>query len=202
MSFLPSLPKKTNLADVIKAFPKGWEEMLDYHDVILRGDSPFTIAERELISAYVSGLNKCRFCLNAHTVYTESFGVEEGTVAALLDDPDKAPIDAKLRPVLAYAKKLTLTPHAIDKADITAMLNVGWTQEAVADANVITALYNFMNRIIIGMGVHPFDDFYGRRLQSVRQQPLDQRKSANKTELHKKTYRAYGASLGVIKDDE
>ena len=200
MPFLPKLPKKTNLADVIKAFPKGWEDMLDYHDVILRGDSAFTIAERELISAYVSGLNNCRFCLNAHTVYAESYGVEEGVVAALLDDPQSAPVDAKMRPVLAYVHKLTLSPPSIEKADVTAMLDAGWTEDAVSDANIITALYNFMNRVIIGMGVAPFDDFYGRRLQAVRQKPLSERQQANQTDLNTQTYRAYGASLGVVKD--
>ncbi len=201
MPFLPKLPKKTNLADVIKAFPKGWEDMLDYHDVILRGDSPFTIAERELISAYVSGLNECRFCLNAHTVYAESFGVPEETVAAMLDDLEIAPVDEKMRPVLSYARKLTLSPGTIEKSDVTAMLDAGWTEEAVADANIITALYNFMNRVIIGMGVDPFDDFYGRRLQSVRKQPLHERQEANQKELNTQTYRAYGKSLGIIKQE-
>ncbi|RMF12718.1 MAG: peroxidase, partial [Alphaproteobacteria bacterium] len=39
MGYLSSLPQRTNLADVLKRFPKGWEPLLVAHDVMLRGES-------------------------------------------------------------------------------------------------------------------------------------------------------------------
>jgi AhpD family alkylhydroperoxidase len=41
----------------------------------LRGPSPFTVAERELIAAYVSGLNACGYCHGIHRVTADAFGV-------------------------------------------------------------------------------------------------------------------------------
>ena len=39
MPFLPSLPEKTNLSDVFKAFPKGFKPLMEFHDEVLRGPS-------------------------------------------------------------------------------------------------------------------------------------------------------------------
>lgn len=54
MSFLQSSPGKTNLPDVFKLYPRRSILMLRLIDDILRGDSPFTVAERELIFAFAS----------------------------------------------------------------------------------------------------------------------------------------------------
>ncbi len=56
MALFPSLSENPHLADVFKKFPEHVRPLLEYHDLLLRGDSPLTIAERELIAAYVSGL--------------------------------------------------------------------------------------------------------------------------------------------------
>jgi hypothetical protein len=57
MSYLPSLKPDSVLLDVFRAYPDAARPLLDYHEALLRGPSPFTVAERELIAAYVSGLN-------------------------------------------------------------------------------------------------------------------------------------------------
>ena len=38
-------------------------------EVLLRGPHPLTPGERELIAAYVSGLNECRFCCASHSAF-------------------------------------------------------------------------------------------------------------------------------------
>lgn len=198
MPFLPSLPEPTNLNDVIRTFPKGWPEMLDMHDAVLRGESPLSIGEREMIAAYVSGLNRCRYCLNAHSMYAEMFGESSDAVKSAVRDLGGAPIEDRMRPVLAYARALTLDPESVTKSHVEAILAAGWEEEAVADVAMVTALYNFMNRIIIGFGVDPFDEDYARRLAAVRQSPLARRKEANRKELGSQNYRNYGRQLGII----
>lgn len=64
----PSLPENAGLAEVFQTFPDTVKPLLAYHDVLLRGESPLTIAQRELIAAYVSGLNACNFCFGAHVL--------------------------------------------------------------------------------------------------------------------------------------
>ena len=105
MTHLPSLPEKATLLDVFRMFPETNRPLLEFHDALLRGPSPFTEAERELIAAYVSGLNGCRYCHGVHTATAERLGVPQGTVAALLAGDAKADIPATMRPVLAVAAK-------------------------------------------------------------------------------------------------
>jgi hypothetical protein len=47
MSFLSTLPPSTNLMHVFKAFSHTSKPLLEFHEVLLRGPSPFSEAERE-----------------------------------------------------------------------------------------------------------------------------------------------------------
>ena len=153
MSLFPSLPETPHLADVFKAFPEHIKPLLTYHDALLRGDSPLSVAERELIAAYVSGLNACTFCFGAHKVMARAFGVEEAVIDALVDNVDTAPVDDKLKPILNYVAKLKDLPPKLRDQDAQAVYDAGWTERALFDAVQIAALFNFMNRIIEGTGV-------------------------------------------------
>lgn len=153
MSLFPSLPAEPHLADVFKAFPACVKPLLDYHDVLLRGESPLSVAERELIAAYVSGLNACSFCFGAHKIYAQVFGIEEAVIDALVEDVDAAAVDEKLKPLLKYVGKLKDLPPKLTSADAQAVYDADWSERALFDAIQVAALFNFMNRIIEGTGV-------------------------------------------------
>lgn len=159
MPFLRSLPEGSSLLEVFKAYPETSRPLLQYHEVLLRGASPFTEAERELIAAYVSRLNRCRYCAGVHTATAELLGVAAGTVEQLLNDFDAAPVAPKMRPVLCYAAKLTRDPRSIAQSDADAILQAGWNEAAIYHTAAVTALFNFMNRLVEGLGVE-FDAAY------------------------------------------
>src|SRR3954468_10967172 len=46
--------------------PETGKSLYELAQVLLRGESPLSEAERELISAYVSHLNECGFCRDSH----------------------------------------------------------------------------------------------------------------------------------------
>src|SRR2546430_13592058 len=77
MSFLKSLPPDAGLLQVFQAFPKAARPLLEYHEVLLRGDSPFSAADREMIAAYVSALNKCEYCRAVHSQTAVALGRSE-----------------------------------------------------------------------------------------------------------------------------
>jgi len=154
MSFLHSLASDdTTLLDIFKMFPETSRPLLAYHELLLRGSSPFTVAERELIAAYVSGLNACHYCHGIHRATAEHFGVPENLLTQLLEEPSLAPIDARMQPVLAFVKKLTLTPSRISPSDAEMVFAAGWNDRALYDAVSVCALFNFMNRLVEGVGV-------------------------------------------------
>src|SRR6202161_4880794 len=73
-------------------------------EVLLRGPSTLSRGERELIAAYVSGLNDCQYCSASHSACAAA-QLPEGM--ALVDqvraDASGAPVPGKLKALLAIA---------------------------------------------------------------------------------------------------
>jgi uncharacterized peroxidase-related enzyme len=159
MSYLKSLPNDTSLLELFKTFPDTVRPLLEYHQLVMRGPSAFTPAERELMAAYVSGVNACNYCVGVHTVTAQQFGVPEGLLTALLQDLDTAPIEPRMRPVLRYLGKLTGTPSRMTDADAEAVYAAGWDEQALHSAVLVCALFNLMNRMVDGLGVHAEESY-------------------------------------------
>jgi len=156
VSVYPSLKDQAYLEDLFVRFPRGTGPLMAFHDAVLRNeDSPLSIAEREIIAALVSGLNACAFCYGAHKTMAMAFGLPEETITALVEDIDSAPIDEKLKPLLHYVRKLTLSPSKMVQSDADAVFAAGWPEDALHDAVLVCALFNFMNRVLDGSGITP-----------------------------------------------
>ena len=150
---IPSLPEGAGLAEVYRAFPDKMAPLSEYQNRVMRGASDLGIAERELLAAYVSGLNACGFCHGAHTVHAKAFGIDVSDIEAMMEDMAAAPVDEKLKPLLAYAGKLTRTPAQMTEADAEAVYDAGWSEAALFDAIQVCGLFNLMNRMLEGTGV-------------------------------------------------
>lgn len=106
-----------------------------------------------MIAAYVSGLNACAFCHGVHQATAQVLGVEEGLLSALLRDLESAPVAPALRPLLRYARQLTLSPGRITRADAEAVFAAGGNERALHDAVCVCGLFNLINRLVNGLGV-------------------------------------------------
>ena len=151
----PSLPNPANLGAVFSKFPNGVSPLLELHDVVLRAESPFTIGERELIAAHVSGLNSCQYCHGAHTYIAKDFGIDPALIESMQKDLDSSQVSSKLKPILAYVSKLTLSPSKMTSRDAEAVYEAGWEERALYDAILVCSLFNFMNRLVEGTGCTP-----------------------------------------------
>lgn len=149
----PSLPDSATLGTVFQTFPRTVPPLSDFHNRVMREDGVLPVGERELIAAYVSGLNACKFCFGAHQVHARAFGIDPSLIEALMEDPETAPVDPGLRPILAYVAKLTLNPTKMVEADARAVYEAGWSEEALYEAIVICAMFCMMNRILEGTGI-------------------------------------------------
>lgn len=58
-----------------------------------------------------------------------------------------------MRPVLRYAQKLTEQPNSVTKTDADAVLAAGWDETALFHVVAVTALFDFMNRLVEGLGI-------------------------------------------------
>lgn len=153
MSHFPSIPN-LELLGLFRKFPdRGILPLLEYHDAILRNDSELSVAERELIAAYVSSLNDCHYCFSAHRDHAKAWGVPVELFGNVQIDLDHPFIDDRLRPVLAFVRRLTVDPAGTGEADAQAIYGAGFSEEGLFDIISVTALYNFMNRILEGAGI-------------------------------------------------
>ena len=108
---------------------------------------------KEIIAAFTSRLNACDFCFGAHKNVCMALGVDEGLFQQLVDDIDTAPVDEKLKPVLKYVRKLTLTPTRMTEEDAKACYRAGWNEEDLTIAIAVCASWNWFNRMIEGHGI-------------------------------------------------
>ena len=153
MPFFPSMPPDATTRHVFSAHPPIYSHWARVCEAILRGASPLTPGQRELIGAYVSSLNACQYCYGGHRAAAELFGIAPQTIDGLVRDPDSAPVEAKLRPILAYVRKLTLTPARMTQADADAVFAAGWDEAALHSAIAVCCLFSFMNRLVDGHGI-------------------------------------------------
>ncbi|MFC3612331.1 carboxymuconolactone decarboxylase family protein [Lutimaribacter marinistellae] len=149
----PSLPPDATLGHVYRAFPEKLGPLAEYQNRVMRGDSALSVAQRELIATYVSGLNACAFCYGAHKVHAKAFGVDIGIVDAMMTDLETADIDDRMKPLLHYAGKLTTSPSRMTEADAQAAYDAGWSEAALFDAIQVAGVFNLMNRMLEGTGI-------------------------------------------------
>lgn len=63
------------------------------------------------------------------------------------------------RAMLDHAVKLTGQPWAMRRADVKRLQNMGFSDRAILDINLVTGYYAFVNRLADGLGV-PLEDFW------------------------------------------
>lgn len=153
MSHFPQIQDLDLHALFSRFHQRGVLPLLEYHDAILREDSELTVAERELIAAYVYSIIGCHYCFSAHRDHARAWGIDERAFGDVEIDLAHPTIPARMRPVLAFARKLTLEPSSVAMADAQAVYDAGFSEEGLFDILSVTALYNFMNRILEGAGI-------------------------------------------------
>jgi uncharacterized peroxidase-related enzyme len=154
MPFCEYLNDSSTVRDVMGHQAARYAPLENFTHDLMRGDSPFSVAERELIAAFVSGLNACKFCYGAHVAGAEAFGTTPGLVDSLVKSIDgTAALDARMKPVLQFVRKLTVEPAQVTQADANAVYAAGWGEDALHDAAAICALFSFYNRLVDGHGV-------------------------------------------------
>ncbi len=171
MTFLKKLPEGAKVFDAFKTWPEIYEPFNQTCQQLLR-DAPSALSdgERELIGTFVSKLNQCGYCHAVHNSAVQAYGIDPSLSAALKEDIDTAPVDDKLKPLLKYARKLTLEQYKMVQADADAVYAAGWSEDDLHLTIGITALFNYMNRFVHGLGIEEEPEYSlnaGARLRAM-----------------------------------
>ena len=120
---------------------------------------------QEVISSYVSTLNDCAY----------SYANHWKNACHLMNDPQKAEqIDAALKiwapehvfdgaqlAMLQYAQKLTISPGDMQETDVNMLKDAGISDGEILEVNQIIGYFNYVNRLLNGLGVSTDGDVVG-----------------------------------------
>jgi uncharacterized peroxidase-related enzyme len=117
----------------------------------MRGPSPWSVADRELMAAFVSKVNECAFCVGAHTATAGQAYQDSAKVRAVLTDLESAPVEDGLRATLRMLGKLTRQGR-VSSEDMRAVLSAGVSRQQVEDALAVCAAFNATDRLADAFG--------------------------------------------------
>lgn len=112
----------------------------------MRGPSDWSVADRELMAAYVSKANESPFCTGAHTATASQAYQDQPRVAAVLADVESAPVEEPLRSTLRMLGKLT-REGTVGAEDMRDVLAAGASPRQIRDALAVCAAFNTTNRL-------------------------------------------------------
>ena len=155
MPFFKSLPSDAGPPSVFEKYPDIYGPWSHMSQAMMNGPSPLSQGERELILAYAAGVAGCKFVYVAHSEVAYAWGIENGVLDRLVENLDAAPVEPRLKSLLAFVRKLMLTPSDMTQADADAVFAAGWDEHALHDAISIAARAAFMQRLVEGHGFTP-----------------------------------------------
>ena len=126
---------------------------LDFYLSIMYGKSGLSRREREMMGMTVSKTNGCDYCTTHHSEALSHYLKDEAAIRAIKTDYGTAPIAQREKAMLDYAVKLTRSPAAVTEGDIARLRNEGLMDADILDATFVAAYFNFVNRLVLGLGV-------------------------------------------------
>ncbi|MFC0033289.1 carboxymuconolactone decarboxylase family protein [Micromonospora chaiyaphumensis] len=123
-------------------------------ETLLRAPHPtLTPGERELIAAYVSGLNDCTFCCSSHSAFAAAqLPAGMHLVDQVRADVGTAPVSVKLRALLRIAAAVQRSGREVTTELVDAARAEGATDLEIHDTVLIAAAFCMFNRYVDGLG--------------------------------------------------
>jgi uncharacterized peroxidase-related enzyme len=117
----------------------------------MRGPSAWSVADRELMAAFVSKVNESAFCVGAHTATAARACRDSAKVQAVLTDLESAPVENGLRAALRMLGKLA-REGTVGADDMRDVLSAGVSPQQVQDALAVCAAFDMTDRLADAFG--------------------------------------------------
>jgi|SRR5579871_3094099 len=132
--------------------PETGKPLYELAQILLRGESTLSEAERELIAAYVSSRNDCMFCMSSHAAASRClYGDEKNIVDEVLKDMPHAHVSDKLKALLNIAGKVQVLGKEVKEDDVQTARKLGATDREIHDTVLIAATFCMFNRYVDGL---------------------------------------------------
>jgi uncharacterized peroxidase-related enzyme len=148
--------KRGKLSNVMRMHslnPKVMEKHMELYLSIMFGKSDLTRKDREMIAVVVSSINKCEYCVKHHGIALDYYWKDKEQLEKLIKDFNTVDLSEKQLVMLEFVYQLTKKPYNITKKDIEELRNNEFSDSAILDITLIVSYFNFVNRIVLGLGV-------------------------------------------------
>lgn len=126
---------------------------MDLYMKIMFSKSPLRRYEREMVAVIVSKNNQCPYCVKHHGEALLHYWKDQARFDLLVDDYTKANLNPKELALCQFAEQMTLQPNSSSQTVIDQLKAVGLDDRAVLDLMLVIAYFNFVNRMVLGLGV-------------------------------------------------
>lgn len=120
---------------------------------------------QEVISSWVSTLNRCPYSFANHWANAAHLigdpARADGILAALEARQPETVFEGRELALMVYAEKLTLRPGEMEKSDVDVLRAAGVNDGEILEANQIIGYFNYVNRLLNGLGVSTDGDVVG-----------------------------------------
>ncbi len=94
--------------------------------------------------------------MDSHAYFLREQGADEATVQAIANaNLAAANLSEKERALLALVERVTTAAHTTRREHTDVLRQHGWTDEQIAEAVYITAMFAFFNRVADAFGIPP-----------------------------------------------
>lgn len=121
---------------------------------IMFGQSPLKRVRREMIAVVVSRGNNCAYCQIHHAEAVNHYWKDEARTEELRKDYKNVGLDGADLALCDLAWRLTRDPGAqADPDHLKPLREAGLSDREILDATLVIAYFNFVNRLVLGLGV-------------------------------------------------
>jgi uncharacterized peroxidase-related enzyme len=145
----------------------------DFSEALMRADNSLTRGERELIATYVSSLNDCFFCENAHGGVAQHYlQCDINFIDKVKADFQSADLPEKLKSLLTIAGSVQKGGKYVTTGQIEKAKSLGATDREIHDTVLIAAAFCMFNRYTDGLDTWAPQDraFYIKRAKQVAEE--------------------------------
>lgn len=139
--------------------PESIVKHIDLYMEIMFTKSDLSRAQREMIAVVVSVTNGCNYCAAHHGSALNHYWKNNEKLEQLKTDFTKTDLSEAEKALCNFAQILTKTPEKSLQIDLNQDLRkLGFSDEAILDATLVVAYFNFVNRIVLNLEVELEED--------------------------------------------
>ena len=130
-----------------------------YNELML-ADSGLSKLEREMIAVAVSSVNKCYYCLVAHSASVRKLSGNAVLGEQMVMNFRTADLDRRQMAMCEFAVKLTETPAKVVEDDRQSLREAGFSDRDIWDISAVASFFNMSNRMAIATDMQPNDEYH------------------------------------------